>query len=225
MRRCPHNQPEMVKTTGIFRIGVVLMLVFLLAGCSNPIDQVIPTTDVISAPPLLPSLSPPPASTLTPVSASDYDLGTVDIPDARVLFLSNYTWRACTKECDCPEVEGLRRGYNIKDDRLYLSIYGMDQSWEEGFLPAIVYAHGDFEEALVAIEKLPYSQEGDFPILAALADGTVVFEWDGNAYKLATGEAWQIARSTDYGGGCVITDYSSLINKGLWEKGEVVIED
>jgi hypothetical protein len=101
----------------------------------------------------------------------------------------------------------------------------MDQSWEEGSLPAIVYAHGEFEEALVAIEKLPYSGEGDFPILAAFEDGTIVFEWDGNAYQLATGEAWQIARSTDYGGGCVITNYSSLINKGLWEKGEVVIED
>lgn len=215
----------MVKSTEIFKAEVGLMLVFLLAGCSNPIDQVIPTAGVISTPTLLPSQSPTPAPTITPVPASDFELGTLDIPDFHVLFLSNYTWRVCTKECDCPEVEGLRRGYNIRDDRLYLSIYGMDQSWEEDPLPAIVYAHGDFEEALVAINELPYSPEGDFPLLAALEDGTIVYEWDGHAYQLATGEVWQIARSTDYGGGCVITDYSSLINKGLWEKGEVVIED
>ncbi|MFX0145373.1 MAG: hypothetical protein ACFE9C_15020 [Candidatus Hodarchaeota archaeon] len=189
MKRWLYNQSEMVISTVTFRAGVVLTLVFLMVGCNSMADQVSPKPEPSSTPTLLPSPSPPPAPTLTPVPASDYELGIVDISNGFLLLLSNYTWRVCTKECDCPEVEGLRRGYNIKDDRLYLSIYGMDQSWEEGSLPAIAYALGDFEEALVAIEKLPYSRQGDFPILAALEDGTIVFEWDGNAYQLATGES------------------------------------
>jgi len=94
----------------------------------------------------------------------------------------------------------------------------MEPVWEEGFLPPIAYAYGDFEEAL------PFAPDADFPILAAFGEGTIVFEWDGQGYQLATGEAWQIARSTDYGGGCVITDFSALRNLGLWEEEKVEIE-
>jgi hypothetical protein len=158
------------------------------------------------------------------VPAPDYAPGQLDLPAGQMLFLSHSTWRVCSLACDCPEVEGLRSAYTVRDGRLILGRSGMEPVWEEGFLPPIAYAYGDFEKALVPVEALPFAPDADFPILAAFEDGTIVFEWDGQGYQLATGEAWQIARSTDYGGGCVITDFSALRNLGLWEEEKVEIE-
>jgi hypothetical protein len=118
---------------------------------------------------------------------------------------------------------GLPKGYDIHDDRLYLSQIGMDPSWEEESLPAIIFVYGDFEETLVPIDKLPFTLEGGFPILAVLEDGTIVYEWQGDAYQLVPDAIWQVTRSSEYGGGCNITDFSSLRNLGLWRSDQVEI--
>lgn len=215
----------MVARCASFWIGVAILLALLLGGCSNLATPVRPGTASVSSPTVSPSQSPLPAPTATAVPAPDYALGQLDLPKGLVLFLSHPTWRVCSKECDCPEVEGLRSAYAVRGDRLYLRRSGMDPPWKEGARPSIVYAHGDFEEALVAVGELPFAPGGDFPILAAFEDGSIVFEWDGQGYQLAAGEAWQIARSTDYGGGCVMTDFSALRNLGLWEAEKVEIEE
>lgn len=123
-----------------------------------------------------------------------------------------------------PEVESLRTGYTIEDDRLYLSRYGMGQTWDGESLAAIIYAYGDFEEALVADNELPFTPERGLPILAALEDGTIVYEWEGNPCSFAPGEVWQIIHSTDHGKGCVVIDTSSLMNHGLWDEDHLEIE-
>lgn len=201
-----------------FRIGFAVWLALLLGGCRPLATPLGPE----ATPDSTPTLSPVPTQTAVP--APDFTPGRVDLPQGFVLLLSHPTWRVCSNPCDCPAVEGLRRGYDVRVGTLSLHRGGMDRSWDEGALPSIVYAHGDFEEALVVVEALPFAADGDFPILAAFEDGTIVFEWDGHAYQLATGEAWQITRSTDYGGGCVITGFSALRNLGLWPAEKVEVE-
>jgi hypothetical protein len=209
--------------SAIAQLALIAFSTLLISACRSPGSQPAPGAVFTPKPTTAPLQSSPPAPTITAVPASDYELGALQLPEGVVLFISNHTWRVCTNECDCPAVEGLRRGYEIRDDRLYLSRFGMDQSWENETLPAIVLAHGDFEEALVAIEHLPFVPKGDFPILATMADGAVVYEWNGNAYQLAAGEVWQVARSIDYGGGCVMTDYSSLRKHGVWSNDRIIM--
>jgi hypothetical protein len=223
MQNCLDNPSKMRASSTIFTNGVVVLLALLLVECSCLESQV--KTGTSSGSTSIPSQTQTPAPTITAVPASDFDLGVIEIPKGYILLLSHHTWRVCAKECDCPAVEGLPRGYEIHGDRLYLSQFGMDPSWEEGSLPAIVYAKGDCEEALLAVNELPFTLDESVPILAAFEDGAIVFVWQGDAYQLATGGIWQTTRSSDYGGGCVITDFSSFSNLGLWDEDQVEIKN
>ena len=156
--------------------------------------------------------------------ATSYEPGVLEVPESDVLLVSIDRWRVCTRDCDCPEIEGLPPGYNIVEDGLYLYRSAMDASWESDMLPPIVLAYGDFEETLVSIDHLPlYLERIEFPILAAMQDGTIVYEWDGLPYRLPMGSAWQVSGQADHGGGCVITHFSVLRNHGSWSKDQVEI--
>ena len=199
-------------TPGFFPIALIVLASHLLVGCGSPSPQWT----------LQASPTPPPTSTAIP--ATSYEPGVLEVPESDVLLVSIDRWRVCTRDCDCPEIEGLPPGYNIVEDGLYLYRSAMDASWESDMLPPIVLAYGDFEETLVSIDHLPlYLERIEFPILAAMQDGTIVYEWDGLPYRLPMGSAWQVSGQADHGGGCVITHFSVLRNHGSWSKDQVEI--
>jgi hypothetical protein len=174
MNKSLGHQDEICHSHSILRFGVVILLIILLVGCNGPRTGHFPENPQISNPTWVLSQSPLPSATNAPVPASAFEIGAVEFPRGQILLLGFQTWRVCSNKCDCPEVEVLWSGYTIDGDRLLLSRYGMDHTWAAGSMPAIIYAYGDFEEALVAVNELPFTPERGLPILSAMETGTIV---------------------------------------------------